>query len=229
MTDSKRTDILAEAAEQINSLDIVNEGIISTYDASSGSMRISRDYYEKDGREKNYSSRDNISDPFSLLHYFLYQRISGINCIAIFRSMYTMLWAQTGDILPHSILHLEHFYGAVPCTGSVHQPDEDKLRTYEEYLADDIAKTLGNKTIREVPAILLRNFGAIVWGQNTEEVCRTATILELVAETEWKLKEAQIPMSYLDYDTMNRYHTLYNKGAVSYEQPYPAAKGNKKL
>ncbi len=221
MTDSKRSAVLAEAREQINSLDIVHEGIISTYDASSRSMVISRDYYEKEGKEKTYSNLENITDPFSRLHYLLYQKIPGINCIAIFRSMYAMLWAQTGkDILPHSILHVEHFYGAVPCTGSVHQPDED-LRSYEEYLADDICKVLGSKTTGEVPAVLLRNYGAIVWGRNTKDVCRTAHIFEVVAEQEWRLREASEPMSYLDYNAMNRYHTLYNKDAVSYCQPFP--------
>lgn len=212
--DLERADSLLQ-----NEVDMTAQGVISFFDRTSNFMIINRDYYSQRGALKYYYSKQTIHDLFSSLHWNLYEKIKDITCIATVRSPYATIWAQMGESIPPlGILHIEHFYGAIPCTPEIKEGADIPI-CYEDDLAETIRYALGNKTVVEMPAILLKSFGTVVFGFSPEDVVHTAAILEKVAKLAWQMRLVQgEELQYLDYATMNRFHSLYCGERTSYMQ-----------
>ncbi len=114
-------------------------------------------------------------------HCELYKAFPGCTSIANTRSKNAAAFAQScKSIPPMGTLHADYFHGTIPVT---------RLLTKEE-LADDFYKNVGitiaeafvGVSYQEVPAALVAQHGAFVWGKNPEAAVKIAEILEAIAE-----------------------------------------------
>ena len=145
-------DELRVSIEQANNIlqgeiDICERGILSVFNRESQDMAINCDYYNQSSSIKVYHENDEINELFSSFHRHLYHMLPAAESILQYRTPYAMLWAELGKAIPpYSILHIEHFYGAVPCTGFL-----DKKPNYPEafdyFMAEQVKRAMGNRTI----------------------------------------------------------------------------------
>lgn len=211
---------LKDADLQMQSrIDLVGCGIISAIDCSTNQMYINHDYYSWQDGQKCYCQKQKIDDLFSALHWRLYKNLQDVTSIAMFRSRYTTLWAQRGSAIPPlGVLHTEHFYGEIPCAVLPDERDGSAAK-YDRNLAKSLVSALGNKTVTEMPAVLLSQFGAFVFGCSPADVIQKAVILEKVADLAWQMLAVDgDKLMYMDYSVMNKFHALRWGDASSYMQ-----------
>ena len=153
-------------------------------------------------------------------HVELYKTFPGCMSIANTRSKNTAAFAQScKSIPPMGTLHADYFHGTIPVT---------RLLTKEE-LGEDFYKHVGI-TITEaftglssydVPAALVAQHGAFVWGRNPEAAVKLAEILETVAElaiTSLNLTPGIAPISNA---LLDRRYTDMASAAPKKTQPAP--------
>ena len=202
-------DRIEQAGNVLNgTIDSTGYGLISCFDKAAKTMYVNRSYSpEWTGTGKVYTDENEITDLFSRLMWKCYQQYPTVNSIAVFRTEYTMLWAQIGrSIPPFGIYHIENFYGEIPCTERNPQPISGD---YSEYLKNSIVEAFGNKRIEQVPAILLYGFGAVTFADSVEKAIALARCLKTVAMTAWN-QMALHKVQYIDYSVMNYFHARFS-------------------
>lgn len=202
-------DRIEQAGKLLNeTIDSTGYGLISYFDRTVNTMYVNRSYSpEWTGTCKVYTDESKITDLFSKLMWKCYQQYLNVTSIAIFRTEYTMLWAQIGSsIPPFGIYHIENFYGEIPCTGRNPRPISGD---YSEYLKDSIVEAFGNKKVEQVPAILLYGFGAVTFADSIERAVALARCLKTVSMTAWN-QMALHKVQYIDYSVMNYFHAQFS-------------------
>ena len=188
---------------------VFGEGTASRFDREAGLLYVSADFYGKERGPRVYRSREEIGDPLSRLQWDLYDAYPAVNAIALLRSRYVLLWASAGRAIPPlNAFHAEHFYGEIPCTERDPLPFDD----FEERQLALLRRAIGHRDLRQVPAVLLRSFGAFVFAEDPQRLMETARALETAAQLAWELTLKEPRSPYLDYSLLNEYHYLYNGG-----------------
>ena len=205
----------ANALRLQNEVDWTQRGVLSCFDREKNEMLISHDYYSWQSGPACYQKQQKVKDPFSRLHWLLYQELPQANSIAVFRSHHTMLWAQLGEgIPPLGAWHAEHFYGEIPCTAPL---KKTQMTLNAQALAQTVTAALGRKSLAEMPAVLLKDFG--VFAASPTDAVDTAESLEKIAELAWQMKTAcGRALEYMDYASMNRFHTALSGKTGAYLQ-----------
>ena len=115
-------------------------------------------------------------------HLELYHAFSTIGAIVHSHGLYTTAWAQSGrDIPVYGTNHLEFFKEAIPCTHAVTM--ENTEESYATAAGRCMVETIQKKVLdpASVPAVLLFQHGAYVWGCDAEEAVCHAVALEKIA------------------------------------------------
>ena len=200
-----------DASDKIQDFDVNSRGLISVFDSDNNVMYINGDYYSWSSENRIYKNEREISDLFSLLQWNIYHNISGVKSIVVYRPFYTMLFAQLGKAIPPlGILHIEHFYGVIPCIKSSCEPCMN-INDYALLIVERLKYALGNKNYCEIPAVLLENFWAIILADSPEIAIEKARVLELVAKSAWMILQYKGGSTkYIDYAVMNMFYSLYN-------------------
>ncbi|MBR5236481.1 MAG: class II aldolase/adducin family protein [Clostridia bacterium] len=115
-------------------------------------------------------------------HLELYRSFSTIGAIVHSHGLYTTAWAQSGrDIPVYGTNHLEFFKEAIPCTHAVTL--ENAEESYGSAAGRCMVEIFQKKALNpeSVPAVLLFQHGAYVWGHNVDEAIHHAVALEKIA------------------------------------------------
>ena len=115
-------------------------------------------------------------------HLELYRAFPSVGAIVHSHGLYTTAWAQAGrDIPVYGTGHLEHFSEAIPCTRAI-TPDE-VFDSYSQAVGAVIAEMFQKKSLdpETIPAALVFQHGAFIWGIDANEAVSRAIALERIA------------------------------------------------
>ena len=117
-------------------------------------------------------------------HIELYRRFSAIGGITHTHSRWATVFAQCGRGIPAlGTTHADTFYGAVPCTRKM--TPEEIFSDYEIETGRVIAELFDDKTILEIPAVIVNSHGPFTWGKDAQKSVENSIILEEVAMMAW--------------------------------------------
>lgn len=115
-------------------------------------------------------------------HLEIYRAFPGVGAIVHSHGMYTTAWAQAGrDIPVYGTSHLDVFKDAVPCTRAITAAEAEN--GYETAAGLCVAEIFQKKALNPetVPAALLFQHGAFIWGRDAMEAASRCVILEQIA------------------------------------------------
>jgi L-ribulose-5-phosphate 4-epimerase len=146
-------------------------------------------------------------------HIELYKQFPEIGGIVHTHSRWATVFAQCGrDIPALGTTHADTFYGAVPCTRRMTVEEIDGA--YETETGNVIIETFKNRSIMDVPAVLVHSHGPFTWGKNATKAVENAIVLEEVAMMAWHTlavdPDARIQQELLDK------HYFRKHGATAY-------------
>lgn len=114
-------------------------------------------------------------------HLELYKAFDGINGICHTHSNYATSFAQAGiNIDCFGTTHADYFYGAIPCTRELTQPETEI--DYEKNTGKVIIETYKNKDVLAIPGVLVNSHGVFSWGKNCNNAVHNAVVIEELAK-----------------------------------------------
>jgi L-ribulose-5-phosphate 4-epimerase len=114
-------------------------------------------------------------------HLELYRQFTGIGGITHTHSRYATMWAQACKDLPcFGTTHADHFYGAVPVTEVMSDPQIQS--DYELNTGKVIVRRFAGIDPMQMPAVLVANHGPFTWGRDAHESVKNAVVLEECAQ-----------------------------------------------
>ncbi len=115
-------------------------------------------------------------------HLELYRSFPGIGGVAHTHSPYATSWAQACESIPcYGTTHADYVNGEIPCTGLL--SDEQINGDYEHVTGVKIRETLANRSVLDVPMILVASHGPFTWGPSARKAVENSVILEYLART----------------------------------------------
>ena len=146
-------------------------------------------------------------------HLELYRRFPSIGGITHTHSRWATIFAQTGlDIPALGTTHADAFYGDVPCTRKM--TSEEIRGEYELETGKVIVECFADKSVDEIPAVLVHSHGPFTWGRDAAKSVENAIILEEVAMMAWHTVLLN-PDAYIDQELLDK-HYLRKHGAGAY-------------
>lgn len=146
-------------------------------------------------------------------HLELYRRFPSIGGITHTHSRWATIFAQTGlDIPALGTTHADAFYGDVPCTRKMTR--EEIRGEYELETGKVIVECFSDKSVDEIPAVLVHSHGPFTWGRDAAKSVENAIILEEVAMMAWHTVLLN-PDAYIDQELLDK-HYLRKHGAGAY-------------
>lgn len=113
-------------------------------------------------------------------HLVLYKKFKDIGGVVHTHSRFATIFAQAGrGIEPFGTTHADYFYDTIPCTSDM--KTEQINGEYEKETGNVIVDTFEDKNENEIPAVLVKNHGPFVWGENVENAVRNSIVLEEIA------------------------------------------------
>ncbi len=115
-------------------------------------------------------------------HLEIYRAFPNACAIVHSHGIYTSAWAQSGrDIPVYGIGHLSFFKEAIPCTRAITQDEAEA--GYATAAGNCIVEIFEKKALDSsaIPAALLFQHGAFVWGENAMEAANRSVALEQLA------------------------------------------------
>jgi len=134
-------------------------------------------------------------------HIELYKAFPSIGAVVHTHSVWATVWAQAGLGIPClGTTHADYFYGEIPCTREMRK--EEVENDYEKNTGLVIVECMKKMDPLHMPAILVRNHGPFVWGDNPSKAVENALVLEEVARMAFHsrilAKTGEIPDYLLD-------------------------------
>jgi L-ribulose-5-phosphate 4-epimerase len=114
-------------------------------------------------------------------HVLLYQHFTSIGGITHTHSRHATVFAQARCEIPcFGTTHADHFYGPVPVTRPLTQPEVDEA--YEANTGRVIVERFRDLDPAAMPAVLVAGHAPFAWGKTVAESVKNAVALEAVAE-----------------------------------------------
>ncbi len=116
-------------------------------------------------------------------HIELYRAFHGVSSVLHSHSTYTTAWAQAGRDIPiYGTGHLDFFKEPIPCTRAITAAEAED--GYGLAAAGCIVETFQKKSLdpNRVPAVLLFQHGAFIWGGNAMKTAVCGAALEQIAK-----------------------------------------------
>ncbi|MFM1541329.1 L-ribulose-5-phosphate 4-epimerase [Helcococcus ovis] len=114
-------------------------------------------------------------------HLEIYKKFPEVKGIVHTHSPYATSWAQAGiDIPCFGTTHADYIYGDVPVLRNLTQEEIDD--DYEKNTGLLIVDYMKDKEFTKTPAVLLKNHGSFVWGEDCFDAVHNSVVLEEVAK-----------------------------------------------
>ncbi len=147
-------------------------------------------------------------------HVVLYNAFPEIGGIVHTHSRWATTFAQAGRGIPAlGTTHGDYFYGEIPCTRKM-TPAEIGGR-YEWETGNVIAETFGDKSAKDIPAVLVHSHGPFCWGKDPKNAVHNAVVLEEVAFMGWHALQMQPDLPPMQQELLDK-HYLRKHGANAY-------------
>lgn len=118
-------------------------------------------------------------------HLELYRSFPNIGGVVHTHSRWATTFAQSGiGIPPFGTTHADYFFGEVPCTRKMTEPEIKE--SYEMETGRVIVETFQNKSPDDVQAVLVHSHGPFVWGRNPMEAVHNSVVLEELGQMAWQ-------------------------------------------
>ena len=151
-------------------------------------------------------------------HLVLYKAFKDIGGVVHTHSRFATVYAQAGlGIDPIGTTHADYFYGTIPCTNDMTDTQIDG--EYEKETGNVIVDTFKGKNENEIPAVLVKNHGPFVWGENVENAVRNSIVLEEVAfmnlhAEKLSVKKITMPKKLIDRHYLRKHgkNAYYGQG-----------------
>ncbi len=147
-------------------------------------------------------------------HVVLYNAFPEIGGIVHTHSRWATTFAQAGRGIPAlGTTHGDYFYGEIPCTRKM-TPAEIGGR-YEWETGNVIAETFGDKSAKDIPAVLVHSHGPFCWGKDPKNAVHNAVVLEEVAFMGWHALQMHPDLPPMQQELLDK-HYLRKHGANAY-------------
>lgn len=113
-------------------------------------------------------------------HRALYNAFSNLGGIVHTHSRWATSFAQAGMGIPaYGTTHGDYFYGEIPCTRPMSAVEING--DYERETGNVIVETFQNRSVDEIPAVLVHSHGPFAWGEDPLNAVHNAVVLEELA------------------------------------------------
>lgn len=113
-------------------------------------------------------------------HIALYNAFSNLGGIVHTHSRWATSFAQAGMGIPaYGTTHGDYFYGEIPCTRPMSAVEING--DYERETGNVIVETFQNRSVDEIPAVLVHSHGPFAWGKDPLNAVHNAVVLEELA------------------------------------------------
>ncbi len=113
-------------------------------------------------------------------HLVLYREFEQIGGIVHTHSRWATSFAQAGfSLAPMGTTHADYFHGTIPCTRALTKKEING--DYEAETGNVIVEEFKDIDPASVPAVLVKNHGPFVWGENASIAVHNAVVLEEIA------------------------------------------------
>lgn len=113
-------------------------------------------------------------------HIALYNAFSNLGGIVHTHSRWATSFAQAGMGIPaYGTTHGDYFYGEIPCTRPMSAVEING--DYESETGNVIVETFQNRSVDEIPAVLVHSHGPFAWGKDPLNAVHNAVVLEELA------------------------------------------------
>jgi L-ribulose-5-phosphate 4-epimerase len=114
-------------------------------------------------------------------HLELYKAFPSAGSVVHTHSTYATAWAQAGKDIPSlGTTHADYFKAAIPCTRDMTEAEVNG--EYEKETGKVIVERFRALQPEHIPAVLVKNHGPFVWGDNPQQAVRNAAVLEEIAK-----------------------------------------------
>ena len=146
-------------------------------------------------------------------HIALYRAVPQIGGVVHTHSRWATIFAQCGQGIPAlGTTHADTFYGEVPCTRPM--TADEITGAYEKETGNVIVEAFADRSIDEVPAVLVYSHGPFAWGKDAQKAVENAIVLEEVAMMAWHTK-IMAPDMVLQQELSDK-HYFRKHGAGAY-------------
>lgn len=147
-------------------------------------------------------------------HLELYQNFPDIGGIVHTHSPWATSWAQAGKGIPcYGTTHADHFYGQVPCTREIKEPEIKG--EYEKETGKVIVETFRNLVPNEIKAVLVNSHGPFVWGEDSKQAVKNSVVLEEIAKMAYHTVQINNNINSINSSLLDK-HFLRKHGKNSY-------------
>jgi L-ribulose-5-phosphate 4-epimerase len=117
-------------------------------------------------------------------HLELYKSFPDIGGVVHTHSRWATIFAQAGrGIPPLGTTHADYFYGEIPCTRRMTEPEIEGA--YEKETGSVIIERFAKINPNDVPGVLVCNHGPFSWGCDPGNAVHNAVVMEEVAMMAW--------------------------------------------
>jgi L-ribulose-5-phosphate 4-epimerase len=125
------------------------------------------------------------ADPRSLSHMFIFETFPNVNAVVQLDARWCSIWAsQPNELPPLSSLHADNFFGPIRVTSEIC----GRTSLYSE-IGSKIIELFQTRMMEHTPAVFVRNFGAITWGESIEIALERFLIIEELCLRAWQVHE----------------------------------------
>ena len=147
-------------------------------------------------------------------HLALYRAFPELGGVVHTHSRWATSWAQAGRGIPaYGTTHGDYFYGEIPCTRRM-TPAEIRGE-YELETGNVIVETFGERSAKDIPAVLVHSHGPFAWGTDPDNAVHNAVVLEELAFMAFHTEALSPSVGPMQQELLDK-HYLRKHGAGAY-------------
>lgn len=147
-------------------------------------------------------------------HRALYNAFSNLGGIVHTHSRWATSFAQAGMGIPaYGTTHGDYFYGEIPCTRPMSAVEING--DYERETGNVIVETFQNRSVDEIPAVLVHSHGPFTWGKDPLNAVHNAVVLEELAFMAFHTRQLNPDIAPMQQELLDK-HYLRKHGKNAY-------------
>ena len=147
-------------------------------------------------------------------HLALYRAFPEIGGVVHTHSRWATSWAQAGrGIPPYGTTQADYFYGEIPCTRKL--TPEEIAGEYELETGNVIVETFRDRSVSDMPAVLVQSHGPFAWGTDPDNAVHNAVVLEELAFMAFHTEAINPEVNVMQQELLNK-HYLRKHGKNAY-------------